>query len=297
MNSISDNSSSILVTNTNVIVWEVDDGKTLTICHHFNPNPETCSNVVSVVAFQSDHENVPVENGILMQFDYDLQSDRFTRFRGNGCNCLRERLEKIFSQQRESLANWLQKAKEKSKDDLERCIFAPDLCDGSMIGYHELIPGDLPDHTQPTFTAGTILIHNAVRWWVSDAYCANPECNCCDTLLVFHPTKDSESEIRDAVCVDYKLRKSYTIREIDGEQITTNAAHDLVKNWFDNKPVWFTDDEIRSRSRQMKRVMARTMQHRAAQRTGKARHVMKAGRNEPCPCGSGKKFKVCCNRQ
>ena len=69
MNSISDNSSSILVTNTNVIVWEVDDGKTLTICHHFNPNPETCSNVVSVVAFQSDHENVPVENGILMQFD------------------------------------------------------------------------------------------------------------------------------------------------------------------------------------------------------------------------------------
>ncbi|MDB4305022.1 SEC-C metal-binding domain-containing protein [Akkermansiaceae bacterium] len=24
--------------------------------------------------------------------------------------------------------------------------------------------------------------------------------------------------------------------------------------------------------------------------------VVKAGRNEPCPCGSGKKFKQCCGR-
>lgn len=24
---------------------------------------------------------------------------------------------------------------------------------------------------------------------------------------------------------------------------------------------------------------------------------VKAGRNEPCPCGSGKKFKRCCGRQ
>jgi preprotein translocase subunit SecA len=25
-------------------------------------------------------------------------------------------------------------------------------------------------------------------------------------------------------------------------------------------------------------------------------NVVKAGRNEPCPCGSGKKFKQCCGR-
>jgi hypothetical protein len=293
-NSFSDHSSTVLVTNTNVIVWKVDDEKTLTICHQFNPNPETCTGIASVVAFQSDNENVPVKNGILMQFDYDLQSDRFTRLRGNGCNCLRERLEKIFSQQRESIANWLQEAKEKSKDDLERCIFDPDLCHEGMIGYHELIPGDLTDRSKPFFTAGTILIHNAVRWWVADMYCASPECNCYDTLLVFHPVHDLDSTTQDAVCVDYKLRKSYSIREIDKGLITPSAAHDLFKYWLDNKPVWFTDDEIKSRSRQMKRVMARTMQYRAAQRAREGRYAKKAGRNDPCPCGSGKKFKVCC---
>ena len=28
--------------------------------------------------------------------------------------------------------------------------------------------------------------------------------------------------------------------------------------------------------------------------TGKPRRVEKVGRNEPCPCGSGKKYKKCC---
>ncbi|AIB13036.1 hypothetical protein Sp245p_00805 [Azospirillum baldaniorum] len=29
---------------------------------------------------------------------------------------------------------------------------------------------------------------------------------------------------------------------------------------------------------------------------GEPRRVVKVGRNEPCPCGSGKKFKACCGR-
>ena len=64
---------------------------------------------------------------------------------------------------------------------------------------------------------------------------------------------------RDVVCVDYKLNGSYTIRDIDKRLITEGAANDLVKEWFEKKPVWFTDDEIRSRSQQIKRVMGRTM--------------------------------------
>ena len=36
-----------------------------------------------------------------------------------------------------------------------------------------------------------------------------------------------------------------------------------------------------------KRTMGRSASHRSAQR-------LRAGRNDPCPCGSGKKFKKCC---
>ena len=29
---------------------------------------------------------------------------------------------------------------------------------------------------------------------------------------------------------------------------------------------------------------------------GEPRRVVKVGRNEPCPCGSGKKYKACCGK-
>jgi hypothetical protein len=31
--------------------------------------------------------------------------------------------------------------------------------------------------------------------------------------------------------------------------------------------------------------------------SGKRRHMKTIGRNEPCPCGSGKKYKFCCGSQ
>jgi len=148
---------------------------------------------------------------------------------------------------------------------------------------------------KPAFSNGTILLLNGELWGVADMYCANQECPCYDTVLHFSHLYGSDSVNENIISVDYKLRKSYTIREIRG-QIPENAAHDLVKNWLVNKPVWFTDDEVKSRSKQMKRVMARTKQHWATLVAHGAHPAMRAERNVSCPCGSGKKFKVCCGK-
>ena len=297
MHSTSEDSSVVLVTNTNNIVWQVDGERTLTICSQFNSNPETGSNIASVIAFQSDMDNVPIPDGIVMQMDYDLQSDCFTRFRSTGCDCLRNRLEKILSQQRISMVDWLHKAQANAQRNLIQSVFDPDLCDGSMLDYHDLIPGDTTGDSGPTFTSGTILIHNGGRWWVSDIYCTNPKCNCCDTLLVFYFLDDNRSSTKEeAVSIDYKMQKLYSIRRIDKNQVTLGAAHRLVEDWFENKPIWFTDDEIKSRSRQLKQVMARTMQQRVVPGVSSERRAVKAGRNDPCPCGSGRKYKKCCGK-
>lgn len=47
---------------------------------------------------------------------------------------------------------------------------------------------------------------------------------------------------------------------------------------------------------QMDKEILRRMQLMAVPPTEvqMARHPPKVGRNEPCPCGSGKKFKKCC---
>jgi len=296
VNSDSENFIGVPTVDTNGILWQLDDEIPITIYHQFNPNPETGTNTASVVAFESDEESVPVQNGIHMQIDYDLQSDRFTHFRSNGCDCLRVRLEKVLSQQREKTINWLQKARNQAKDELQRCIFDSDLCDGSMIEYHELIPGVSAIQSEPVFAAGSIIVHNGNKWWVTDLYCAEPDCPCHDTLLIFRIVDDLISSKPDTICVEYTSPKPYSIREIDEERITIQAAHDVVQEWFAHKPIWFTDAEIRARSGQMKRVMARTIQHRKMPGTANDRQVITVGRNAPCPCGSGHKFKKCCGK-
>ena len=297
MNS-AEQSGTVLVSNNQTIVWIVNDKETLTIYPEFNSNPETGGSVASVVAFQSDADGVPVRNGTILRFDYDTKSGRLTRFRSNKCDCLRERLEKILSQQRESLTNWLQKATQKADEDLRRRVFGSELCDGGMVAYYELIQGAAKNDLHPVFPAGMTVILNGERWWIADMYCASPECRCYDAMFAFYPLNDLRGTKRDAVCVDYKLNGTYTIREIDTRQISKNVANDLVKEWFENKPVWFTDDEIKSRSKQIKRVMERTIkQQEVLLNKASVRQIAaSAGRNEPCPCGSAKKYKVCCGR-
>jgi len=300
MNS-AEQSGTVLVSNNQTIVWIVNDEETFTIYPEFNPNPETGGSVASVVAFQSDADGVPTRNGTILQFDYDTKSDRFMRFRSNfrsnKCDWLRERLEKILSSQRESLTNWLQEATQRASEDLRRRVFDSELCDEGMVGYHELIPGAATDDLHPVFPAGMTMIRNGERWWITDMYCTDPECRAHDTMFAFYSVNDLSGTKRDAVCVDYKLNGTYAIREIDTRQISKNTANDLVKEWIVSKPVWFTDDEIRSRGKQIKCVLERSIkQHEALLSEASERRTVAVGRNDPCPCGSARKYKVCCGR-
>ena len=52
----------------------------------------------------------------------------------------------------------------------------------------------------------------------------------------------------------------------------------------------FTPEQVLAMARSEQRFM-RPMQ---VPPTVKQRRIGKVGRNEPCPCGSGKKFKKCC---
>ncbi|MGD8841975.1 MAG: UPF0149 family protein [Gammaproteobacteria bacterium] len=60
-----------------------------------------------------------------------------------------------------------------------------------------------------------------------------------------------------------------------------------------------TDDEVEARQQQIEPDVRRLFQHFVAQRrpaphTPMVRTSPKIGRNAPCPCGSGKKYKKCC---
>ena len=71
----------------------------------------------------------------------------------------------------------------------------------------------------------------------------------------------------------------------DKEKLYKNMV-DAKADWLYELPQWdeIFDEETRKRL------------YREQKQSGTIRKEKKIGRNEPCPCGSGKKYKKCCGR-
>lgn len=80
------------------------------------------------------------------------------------------------------------------------------------------------------------------------------------------------------------------------EDTVVNLVFDkesLYKNMVDAKADWLYElpqwDEIFTKERQKEL-------YREQKASGTVRKAKKIGRNDPCPCGSGKKYKKCCGK-
>lgn len=75
------------------------------------------------------------------------------------------------------------------------------------------------------------------------------------------------------------------VLEIDPEKLYYNMV-EAKAEWLYGLEVW---DHILSAER-------RKELYREQKQSGTIRKEVKVGRNDPCPCGSGKKYKYCCGR-
>ena len=95
--------------------------------------------------------------------------------------------------------------------------------------------------------------------------------------------------------INDSLKVPNPIEEMD-ENTEVNLGYDLetlYKNMVDAKADWLYElpqwDEIFDENTK-KRL------YREQKQSGTIRKGKKIGRNDPCPCGSGKKYKKCCGR-
>ncbi|MCR5624769.1 MAG: SEC-C domain-containing protein [Lachnospiraceae bacterium] len=72
---------------------------------------------------------------------------------------------------------------------------------------------------------------------------------------------------------------------LDLEKLYFNMVLAKAK-WLYEMPVW---DELLSEEKRKEIYMS-------SKNSGTVRNDQKVGRNDPCPCGSGKKYKFCCGR-
>ncbi|HEY3999237.1 MAG TPA: SEC-C metal-binding domain-containing protein [Candidatus Xenobia bacterium] len=168
-----------------------------------------------------------------------------------------------------------------------------------------------------------VVEHEGVKYYVEDFHCPQPTCACQDIRLhvlgpVNGPSKPNLASLFDGFIT---LRGKISVTEITDPHITPRLAKDILSSFRhqphslkDLREHWRTVKEIATRSQAQQpavrhamtvppisstaKVVSPTDQQPiqgslAAPSAAKATNA-RVGRNDPCPCGSGKKYKKCC---
>lgn len=134
------------------------------------------------------------------------------------------------------------------------------------------------------------------HWLCKDEYCINPDCECNEALLTFlRIDKDTDlDETAPAVYFDYATSATKP------EQLPTMGqpplellVSELLRS-YNTLPLLL---KCHHQQLRLLRLRAHIETKKELIRSAEDRSLegdYKTGRNDPCPCGSGKKYKKCC---
>ena len=128
------------------------------------------------------------------------------------------------------------------------------------------------------------------EYFVLDQYCPNPKCNCKDVVLLLYVV--DVDTIKGEPILTYKIKfetgKGTVVDKSIG--ISSRFVKDLhasLSNAFGGSDFSFFENRYR-------KIKEWGSSHLGAKGAKAIKTTQKAGRNDPCPCGSGKKYKKCC---
>jgi hypothetical protein len=163
----------------------------------------------------------------------------------------------------------------------------PNADDGHLVPFIEVFPLGL----SLNFT------FEKAAWAADEQYCVQPRCRCTEIVLSFLQLKDATgrrtTSLRDVPALRYDYR-AHTSRHLAPGPSGTPATGRLLAALKIAHPS--LDMRLDMHHRIMQSLYARHYLAQVKQRLETQLSVRreKIGRNEPCPCGSGKKFKKCC---
>ena len=138
--------------------------------------------------------------------------------------------------------------------------------------------------------------YDGKKLFVDDQYCIDPECECNAVRLVFLKINEGTR-----ICNDLFTIRVLFQDEIEIDDKSTRYTKEEIKKIYDH---WLKSDPeimdiLESRYRKMKGVGQSLVERHSSKKPHK--HTVgvrekKIGRNDPCPCGSGKKYKKCCGK-
>ncbi len=152
-----------------------------------------------------------------------------------------------------------------------------------LISYHGILPFARPIYFAMDDTA----------LLVEDLYCVQPFCDCHDAHLFFTPYDESRiffpflAENANETYIIYNVRKDkWSLEEQTGNSIDPKRLMAAFRDAHDIQPLY------RNRYKTIRELYENY--RRKKTRAALSNRNVTIGRNDPCPCGSGKKYKKCC---
>lgn len=130
------------------------------------------------------------------------------------------------------------------------------------------------------------------KWFFDDQYCSNPKCLCYETVLTFFKIDDSKKTQEPEFAVRMNINNFKY--DVEFNKCGTNRVSEVVKFLHDSKPEVF--GILKRRYNEVKSASKEIIKKFGSNEKKEEPPNIKVGRNDPCPCGSGKKYKKCCGR-
>ena len=150
---------------------------------------------------------------------------------------------------------------------------------GLLVSWTEAFPDDL----------NLLLEYRGALFWANDLYCINPGCPCQTVLIAFRQVH-GKSSLEEMGTVAIHVGK-WQVEGIDpkmGDQEKLRSLWELLRK---RPGLRLT---LRERRRNLMAIGKEIVRMDRGKEMEKPLPKQKAGRNDPCPCGSGKKYKKCC---
>ena len=141
------------------------------------------------------------------------------------------------------------------------------------------------------------------EYGLTEAYCNEPNCDC--RRVFFNVYSWQKRKVVAVIAYGWESREYYArwfgdddpqmLRELQGPVLNTWSPQSKLAPVLLERVKWILQD---------RRYIARIKRHYKmfrstvdnAVREPKSSSATKVGRNDPCPCGSGKKYKRCCRQ-
>ena len=193
-----------------------------------------------------------------------------------------------WSHLREAL--FVQKRRLMGQMDLDKVevFFPPELfVDPTMVGYQEIFP----------FAESCEFTIADQRWLAEDLHCLEPGCSCNEAMFCFYPMpekgEDLDGAVKIAAAVRFNLKSCAWETEPD-PIVDDGLVRELTRGLEESRPDLL--EQMKERRRQLRYLFAKALDEHAQSVPQTVVKDPKVGRNQLCPCGSGKKYKKCCGR-